>query len=366
MALRQSDIQIHNNPNLAVVDSDFVKGGFRTAVGSVNDLYALSGKTDEPSAAGQVKEYATIVYVTGDSKYYVLKDVSNIANANGWEEFVAGGAGTVTGATNGLSLFNTGTTIGLGGAICTNTTILNPSYALSISGGSISSFGVIVQNPTIIPVMEQTSVCISSGLTYIFSNHSSTARYGTISINTSNVSGGNVMTLSAAGNNSTNGDIGLCGSSHGISLSGACTNFHTPIKLYTAPTGGSTNDSLLVWDSGDKFVKQIAVSAITSGITTNTLNIVDFTGVTYYATQSSDFIGASGGTTIFLPNPPKDGQRIVVADIGGNALMSPIKIDGNGKEILKSTDQATINTEFGSITFIYNSKGFWSTAAFIN
>ncbi len=112
------------------------------------------------------------------------------------------------------------------------------------------------------------------------------------------------------------------------------------------------------------FVTGYTQSAVTQS--SNVLNIVDFTGTGYTATTESDFIGASGGTTIFLPNPPKDGQRIVVADIGGNALMSPIKIDGNGKEILKSTDQATINTEFGSITFIYNSKGFWSTAAFIN
>jgi len=365
MALNQSDIQIHNNPNLAVVDSDFVKGGFRTAVGSVNDLYALSGKTDEPSAAGQVKEYATIVYVTGETKYYVLVDVDNIDNAAGWTEFIAGGAGTLTGATNGLQLFSSGTTVGLGGTLCQNTTILNPSYALSVSGGSLSSFGVIVQNPTAIPVMEQTSLSISSGLTYIFSNHSATARYGAISIDTSNTSSGNVMTLSAAGSNAVNGDIALCGSSYGISLSGMCTSFYTPIKIYTAPTGGSTNDSLLVWDSGDKLVKQIVASAITSGITTNTLHVIDFTGTTYTATTTSDFIGASGGTTIYLPNPPKDGQRIVVADIGGNALTLPITINGNTKNILSSTS-ATINTDYGSITFIFNTKGFWSTAAFIN
>ena len=65
MALYQPDILQHNNPNLAISDSNFVKGGFRTAVATVNDLYALSGKTDLPSAEGQVKEYATIVYVSG-------------------------------------------------------------------------------------------------------------------------------------------------------------------------------------------------------------------------------------------------------------------------------------------------------------
>ena len=125
MALYQPDILQHNNPNLAISDSDFVKGGFRTAVATVNDLYSLSGKTDLPSADGQVKEYATIVYVSGETKYYVLKDVTNIGNISGWTEFVTGGgAGTVTGATNGLHLVSTGTTsVALGGTLTTGTTI---------------------------------------------------------------------------------------------------------------------------------------------------------------------------------------------------------------------------------------------------
>lgn len=123
MALRQSDVQIHNNPDLAVVDSNFVKGGFRTAVGSVSGLYALSGKTDLPAACGQVKEHATIVYVTGDSKYYILKDVNNIANVNGWEEF-GGGAGTLTGVINGLHLSGT-SIIALGGVLTGNTNFSN-------------------------------------------------------------------------------------------------------------------------------------------------------------------------------------------------------------------------------------------------
>jgi len=111
------------------------------------------------------------------------------------------------------------------------------------------------------------------------------------------------------------------------------------------------------------YVTGYTQSAVTQS--SNVLNIADFTGATYYATQLSDFIGASGGTTIYLPNKPKDGQRIVVADIAGNALTNPITIDGNTKNILNASI-VTINTEYGSITFIYNSKGFWSTAAFIN
>jgi hypothetical protein len=120
MALRQSDILVHNNPNLAVVDGDFVKGGFRTAVASVNDLYTLSGKTDEPSAAGQLKEHATFVYVTGETKYYELIDINNVGNASGWQPFVLGGDG-VTGATNGLT--KVGNDVVLGGTLTGDTCI---------------------------------------------------------------------------------------------------------------------------------------------------------------------------------------------------------------------------------------------------
>jgi hypothetical protein len=99
----------------------------------------------------------------------------------------------------------------------------------------------------------------------------------------------------------------------------------------------------------------------------NTLNVADFTTTGYTATTESDFIGASGGTTIFLPASPKDGQRIVVSDIAGNALSNSICICSTvPSQHIVGGSTATINTEYGSITFIFNSKCFWSTAAFIN
>ena len=155
MALYQPDILQHNNPNLAISDSDFVKGGFRTAVAVKTDLYALSGKTDEPSAAGQLKEYATIVYVTGETTYYILKDVNNVDNENGWEEFqTGGGVGTITGATNGLTLAGvSGATVILGGNLTGSTTIdgLGVSdftfnqindFQIAPSGSSNITFGI--------------------------------------------------------------------------------------------------------------------------------------------------------------------------------------------------------------------------------
>lgn len=172
MALYQSDILTHNNPNLAVADGDFVKGGFRSAVASVNDLYALSGKTDEPSAAGQLKEYATIVYVTGETKYYVLKDITNVDNPAGWEEFSAG-SGTITGGTNGLS--TDGANIVLGGSLLSGTTINasgNTFYLTNVDEFQVStsgSTGIIgVDNTGILLEFSGTSVSLenNAGLVY--------------------------------------------------------------------------------------------------------------------------------------------------------------------------------------------------------
>ncbi len=121
MALRQSDILEHNNPNLAVADSDFVKGGFRSPVNDLIELYALSNKVDEPTAAGQLKEHATIVYVISENKYYELVDINNVGNSNGWKEFSLGGGGSITGVTNGLHLSNSGKVIALGGELTGDT-----------------------------------------------------------------------------------------------------------------------------------------------------------------------------------------------------------------------------------------------------
>jgi hypothetical protein len=89
MAIKRPDIYEHNNPNLPIVDSDFVKGGIRSAVQNLSDLYTLSSK------AGQLKQYSTQIYVSGENKIYLLKDINNIGNSNGWQEFNFGGGTNV-------------------------------------------------------------------------------------------------------------------------------------------------------------------------------------------------------------------------------------------------------------------------------
>ena len=81
MAIKRPDIYEHNNPNLPIADSDFVRGGSRSAVQTLNDLYALTGK------ASQLKQHSTQIYVSGENKIYLLKDVNNVGNVSGWEEF---------------------------------------------------------------------------------------------------------------------------------------------------------------------------------------------------------------------------------------------------------------------------------------
>jgi len=114
MAIKRPDIYEHNNPNYAFVDSNFVRGGLRSFVSDLNELYSLIAKRD------QLKEYSTIVYVVSESKYYVLIDINNIDNSSGWEVFNSGSNGIVN-AINGLT--KSGDTISLGGDLINNTVI---------------------------------------------------------------------------------------------------------------------------------------------------------------------------------------------------------------------------------------------------
>lgn len=78
MAIKRPDIYEHNNPNNAIVDSEFVKGGGKS-VATITDLYNLSVKTD------QLTERVTKVWVASASNYYILIDKNNIGNSTGWK-----------------------------------------------------------------------------------------------------------------------------------------------------------------------------------------------------------------------------------------------------------------------------------------
>jgi len=139
MAIKRPDIYEHNNPNFAIADSDFVRGGIRTAVADLTALYALAPNVD------QLKEHSTIVYVSGETKYYILVDITNVDNVSGWNEFQTGsGSGTITGGTNGLS--TSGANIILGGTLLSGTTINADNNDLSIT--NINDFQVKTSGDT--------------------------------------------------------------------------------------------------------------------------------------------------------------------------------------------------------------------------
>lgn len=87
----------------------------------------------------------------------------------------------------------------------------------------------------------------------------------------------------------------------------------------------------------------------------------------YTTVPTDNFIGVCGATLVCLLNTPtpKYGQRVTVADISGNALIAPILICG-GIYLINNCYQAQINTDYGSITFIFNCNNFWSAIAFVN
>ena len=80
----------------------------------------------------------------------------------------------------------------------------------------------------------------------------------------------------------------------------------------------------------------------------------------YPMTSTDFFVGVPGGSLVLLPLTPKNGMVAVIADISGTALASPITISGT---IIGPQSSATINTDNGSLTFIWNGTT-WSVIGF--
>ena len=131
MALNYPDILQHNNPNLAIADSNFIRGGTRTAVADLTALYALSSKVD------QLKQYATKVYVTSEAKYYILVDISNVSNSTGWAIESGGGGAAV------LDTVLTGF-IPTQGVVTSSDTVLTGLEKIAANALDVSSTGVYI------------------------------------------------------------------------------------------------------------------------------------------------------------------------------------------------------------------------------
>jgi hypothetical protein len=88
----------------------------------------------------------------------------------------------------------------------------------------------------------------------------------------------------------------------------------------------------------------------------------------FIMTTSDDVVAVSGltaGQLLCLPASPSIGQRIIVVDACGGALLSPICIDGYGSTI-NGGACASINTDMGSVTLVYIGYNRWSAIGFVN
>ena len=94
MPIFRPDEYKHGNANLAFLDSDFVRGGIRVVATTSN----LTDSTME-SKVDQLKDGATLVWVSGSSVFYRLKSKANITSlTNGWEEIDLTGTDGADGA----------------------------------------------------------------------------------------------------------------------------------------------------------------------------------------------------------------------------------------------------------------------------
>jgi hypothetical protein len=151
------------------------------------------------------------------------------------------------------------------------------------------------------------------------------------------------------------GNTTIGAGAHNLNINVANINLTGTLTLQSTPLSGTTTDAILVWNSVDNKIKQISQNVV------NVCNV----STTYTATCNDNFIGVSGASLICLLNTPYLGQRVTVVDICGNALSSPITICSNKRINDSLSCISLINTNYGSVTFIFNGY-FWSAVAFIN
>jgi hypothetical protein len=272
----------------------------------------------------------TVVASGAGSGVYWLCDSANYTTAASWVKLGGGaGSGTLTGATNGLHLVNSGTTVALGGTLTGDTIVNISGNSLTLSGttGKVLSF---VGSPT------------SYGYACVDANY--------VTLETVNSTNGAFIDINRTGNTIT-----ACAKGGNLQFCTNCSMF------ITSPSGAT-----YCGDYETNFTSRSLVTRTFVESRLNTTCAVITNSDPYTITNPAiGFVGVSGVTAcLYLYATPSNGQRIVITDVCGDALANPINIDGNGK-CINGNGTAMINTDFGSITFVYNGL-FWSPVAFVN
>jgi hypothetical protein len=299
----------------------------------------------------------TVVASGTCSGAYWLCDSVNYNQTCSWVKMGGGGAGTLTGATNGLSTILSGTTVVLGGTLSQTTTINGAGkiFCLGTNASRLCCIQMHVSGGTDITAIKgvypnycESGIYILPDQVQLFHSYPNSPSYYAELVNGAmafrSTSGATTTSISFNGN----GYIGVSSSFPNFSGMQYSGDYSDDYVCLSIPNAG--------WVTG------YTQSAVT--VNSNTMAVCNITVTSYTATTSNDFIGASGTCYIYLPSVPKPCQRITVADIAGTALGDNVTIYGNGK-CINGCGCAIINTDYGSISFINNGY-FWSAIAFIN
>jgi hypothetical protein len=135
------------------------------------------------------------------------------------------------------------------------------------------------------------------------------------------------------------------------------------LKICNTLPNGTCSDSIMVWNSTDKYVRKVPYSSGgTTGDINNCYSNTLITGNTTLTTGSSYVILFSGNTNILanLPLSPFNGEAFKFKDVSGNAAINNITISGSTNNI-DGSPFALINTNYGSMNVMYtcNSPVGW-------
>lgn len=122
-----------------------------------------------------------------------------------------------------------------------------------------------------------------------------------------------------------------------------------PIPLYI-PGSNTGNDNDII---------NIGSGNIITGGNPSPVTVTQVTTATYTATAQDYFlcVDVAAPVTITLPTGIL-GTVYIVKDCDGDAATNPITVQGTGGELVDG-NTATINTNFGSLTFVFNGSA-WS------
>lgn len=164
----------------------------------------------------------------------------------------------------------------------------------------------------------------------------------------------------------TDGDLVIKGTG-GLPVSGltAIENVGSGSGEIVSGISGNTGQFRTIVGSGDTTVSTVGDEVIIySESNQNQLFVTTGSNESISASTINATYVASGTTGYTLSSAPITNTKLTFIDGLGSALSNNIEIDGNGK-VINGASNATINTDYGSITILYNGIN-WNVISFVS